>query len=219
MKDSVNNLKPISKYTFSENWSPSAIDNSQYIFDKIIIPNKVLEIGTFEGFYSLWIAEQLGKHEHFELHTIDPFQGINYGVEQSYFDDIENKWNSNLSKCDFKNKITFHKDISFNVLNKLYNENKKFDLIYIDGHHRSYKVLEDLTLSFNLLNSGGILLIDDATFWKYSYDFKLVDVSNDIGLTPRLAVDTFIHCNWARLDVINIPNNVQVAIRKKGLSI
>ena len=161
MKDNVNNHKPISKYTFSENWSPSAIDNSQYIFDKIIIPNKVLEIGTFEGFYSLWIAEQLGKHEHFELHTIDPFKGINYGVEQSYFDDIETKWNTNLSICDYKNKITFHKDTSFNVLNKLYNENKKFDLIYIDGSHKYGDVLNDAMNGFDHLKKGGIIIFDD----------------------------------------------------------
>ena len=218
MKDNVKKHHN-NNYIFTEEWSSSAIENSNYIFDKFTTPFKVLEIGTFEGYYSLWISDKIGHREHFELHTIDPYDGLNYGIEQSYFDKIEQTWNHNLFLSPYKNKTTFYKQKSFKILNELYLNNKKFDFIYIDGHHRAYHVLEDIIMSYNLLNSGGIMLIDDATLWKYSYDYKLIDISNDIGLTPRMAVDSFIHTNWARIDVLNIPNNIQVAIRKKGLSI
>lgn len=206
-------------YTFTEDWSLPAIENSNYLFDKFSSPLKVLEIGTYEGYYSLWVTDKIGHKEKFELHTIDPFDGSNYGIEQPVFDKIEKSWKDNLSKCPHKNKIVFHKDRSFKILNALNIVDKKFDFIYIDGYHKAYNVLEELVLSYNLLNDGGIILIDDATLWKYSFDYKLVDISDDIGLSPRMAVDSFIHVNWARIDVLNIPNNIQVAIRKKNLSL
>ena len=44
--------------------------------------------------------------------------------------------------------------------------NIKFDFIYIDCSHALFNSYTDLILSFNLLNKGGVLGINDYTFNK-----------------------------------------------------
>jgi hypothetical protein len=74
-------------------------------------------------------------------------------------------------------------------------------------------VLEDIVLSFNLLDTNGIILIDDAAGWKFK-NYVTNEVSDDITLTPRPAVDAFININWHRIEVLELPRSNQVAIRK-----
>ena len=101
--------------------------------------------------------------------------------------------------------------MSVNALKKI---EGTFDFIYIDGDHTAASVLEDLTLSFTVLNPGGVILCDDAVSWKYTHHSTNTK-SSDLSLSPRIAVDSFIHCNWSRIDIIDLPNANQVAFQKK----
>lgn len=195
-------------YRFNKNWSDNAIENTKYLIKDISV-NKVLEIGTFEGRYALWFAD---NHD-IKIHTIDPFKADIYKLSQSLFDEVEENWLSNLSNCKNKDKIVFYKDYSSNVLLKLINENKKFDFIYIDGYHKASIVMEDLVLSFKLLNQNGIILIDDAVDWQ-ARDYNTNEIINDITLTPKLAVDSFIEIYKNEIIVLDIPRKNQVAIKK-----
>ena len=44
--------------------------------------------------------------------------------------------------------------------------NEKFDFIYIDGCHKLIESYTDILLSFNILNKGGIIAIDDYLYNK-----------------------------------------------------
>jgi predicted O-methyltransferase YrrM len=200
--------KKFGEYRFNRNWSDSAIKNTEFLF-KNNSHDRVLEIGTFEGRYTLWLADNYAS----KIHTIDPFDSSVYKISQEIFNQVEQNWLNNLSRCKYKHRITFYKDYSFKILSKLINENKTFDFIYVDGYHKASTVLEDLTLSFKLLNHCGIMLIDDAVDWQ-ARDYNTNKIINDATLTPKLAVDSFVQIYKNDIEVLQLPRNNQVAIRK-----
>jgi predicted O-methyltransferase YrrM len=192
------------KYYFNYNWSTPAITNAKAILNN---PTSCLEIGAFEGRFAIWLAENYNC----TVDTIDPYNGSLYGVAQELYDEARKNCESNLSKCE--KEITLHKEQSFDVMVKLYSENKSYDFIYIDGSHHSKEVLSDLVLAWRLLKEGGAILLDDASLWKArSHVTGIVD--QDVTSSPRLAVDSFIHIHWKDIEVLHLPDSSQVAFIK-----
>ena len=97
---------------------------------------------------------------------------------------------------------------SFDGLIELHNRGIKADLIYVDGSHFAKDVLADAVLGFEILNIGGVMLFDDAVSWRYG---------EAIQDSPKIAIDSFIACNWNRLKVLEMPNGYQVGIRRERL--
>jgi hypothetical protein len=142
--------------------------------------------------------------------AIDPFRG-NYEVDETILDMVKDRFIENLDNCPSKQKVEFYNAPSVAVLSELKLE---FDFTYIDGDHTASSVLEDIVRSFQLIRSGGVILLDDATRWKYT-KHSTNEKSGDPSLSPRLAVDSFIHCNWNRIELLDIPDSSQIAILKK----
>jgi len=196
-------------YTYIADWSKSAKKNIEKIFSvDVIAPKHTMEIGVFEGQTSFWL---LDNYPSIQQHIgIDPFRG-NYGVDDTVLDIVKDRFYTNMTYCkNAQEKFKFFEQPS-NVA--LYDVHKQMDFIYIDGDHTSNVVLSDLVLSFNCLRQGGVILCDDATNWKYT-DRVSSTKDGDITLCPRLAVDAFIHCNWRNIEVLDLPANNQVAIKK-----
>lgn len=196
-------------YNFIVDWSKATRKNAEYIMSKhAIAPQKTIEVGVFEGQFSLWLLDNYASITH---HVgIDSYRG-NYEVDDTVMDIAYDRFLNNLDNCRHKHKFEFHRDTSLNALKSLSGE---FDFIYVDGDHTSSAVLEDLVLSFALLKPGGVILCDDASSWKYTHHSTKTK-SPDPSLSPRMAVDSFIHCNWPRLDVLELPASSQVAFQKK----
>jgi hypothetical protein len=51
------------------------------------------------------------------------------------------------------------------------------------------------------------MLFDDAVSWRYG---------SSIQDSPKIAIDSFIQCNWNRLKVLEMPNGYQTAIKRIG---
>jgi hypothetical protein len=62
------------------------------------------------------------------------------------------------------------------------NNNKKFDLIYVDGDHNSEQVSLDIKNSWKILNKGGYLILDDYMWWYYK----------DLKKNPSSPINKFI---------------------------
>ena len=196
-------------YNFITDWSRSAKKNADFILSThVITPRRTLEVGVFEGRFSLWLVDTYPSIE--EHVGIDSYRG-NYEVDDTVMDVVYDRWIQNLSECRYKHKVNFIKQPSQAVLRSIQGE---FDFIYIDGDHTAAAVLEDLVLSFALIRSGGAILCDDAVSWKYTHHSTKIK-SDNLALSPRLAVDSFIHCNWDRLNVIDLPASNQIAFVKK----
>ena len=52
-----------------------------------------------------------------------------------------------------------------------------------------------------------IMGLPDAVSWRYG---------SSIQDSPKIAIDSFIQCNWNRLKVLEMPNGYQTAIERIG---
>jgi predicted O-methyltransferase YrrM len=141
--------------------------------------------------------------------TIDPFDGAVYGVSQTLFDEAYKNCINNLKKC--KEEIKFIHKKSYEALHDLKDE--RFDFIYIDGSHKSQEVLEDLVMSYRLLNKDGIIMLDDSVYWKARKHITN-ELIHDVTESPRMAIDNFIHIHWKNIQVLKLANNYQTAFKK-----
>ena len=169
-------------YNYIVDWSKASTKNIKYIFDRHIThPKSTMEIGVFEGRTTFWMVDSypsINRHV-----AIDPFRG-NYEVDETILDIVKDRFLDNLSQCPHNSKIEFHESKSVDVLNLL---NEEFDFIYIDGDHTASSVLEDIVRCFQLIRSGGVIILDDATRWKYT-KHSTKEKSGDPSLAPRMAI-------------------------------
>lgn len=156
-------------------------------------PTRALEIGSYEGRSADWLLTKLPG---LDLTCVDTWDdtGIAEGLDSIVAETI----------FDLKvgARATKIKGASGEILRSL---KGPYDFIYIDGDHSASAVLEDMVLSFGLLRSGGVMVCDDYTGgWG----------GNHLEF-PKLAIDSFINCNWDRLDIsLAYPIN-QIFIVKK----
>ena len=111
---------------------------------------RILEIGSFEG-YSVNVFNKIFSRP--EIYCVDPW--IPYSEHPNLnFNQIEKNFDTNTVNLNIKKFKMFSSDF-------FKNNNKNFDLIYIDGSHMSDDVFFDAVESFKILNKNGILLFDD----------------------------------------------------------
>ena len=105
----------------------------------------ILEIGFNLGH----TAEAIIKNSNASLVSLDIFIHSYSWISMIYF--LKN----------YYKRIKFLKGDSRVILQKLVSENKKFDLILIDGGHSFEVAKSDIQNSLNLMNSNDIMLIDN----------------------------------------------------------
>lgn len=174
-------------------------------------PNKILEIGSYEGASTCYLIEKLSLfHDSLEIHSIDTWNG---GVEHKNIDMklVEDRFKKNTSlakkKSSKKIELIIHKAKSINALSKLITNKKSnyFDFIYLDGSHMASDVLSDAILSFQLLKINGIMGFDDYLWKRPNY--------NNLLTNPKIAIDAFTNIFSFRIKIL-ITLNHQVYIKK-----
>lgn len=184
------------------------LDNFSFIVNTFGVPSTIIEIGTFEGLTSLWMSDNLTPHnKNLKIYTIDPHVGSDDMSDD--FNIVKTNFEHNISVCVNKN-INHINKFSSKGLVDLINTDVSAELIYIDGDHKASTVLSDLVMSWKLLKVGGVIVCDDATNWKW----RNADGSCSVEMSPRMAIETFIQCNWNKLDVIVLPHGIQTAFIK-----
>jgi hypothetical protein len=137
-------------------------------FESIIYPYNInslsrlpiIQIGTSCSIYvkpcnSLSVSTILK-----ELRPIlNEFNITNLEVEKSFHNNVKN---TGMSEC-----IKAVKGDSVEVLMNMVKTNDKYDFVYVDGSHLALDCFADLILSWELLNKGGIMGIDD---YLYNYE-------------------------------------------------
>ena len=137
----------------------------------------VLEIGTFAGTSIIKILEYLpnskgtviDKWENYEEHDSlisDVREQSKIAIVSNLQENkVEEIFYNNIKVSGIQNMNVFKGD-SADILLNMISENIKFDYIYIDGSHLLMDCYTDLILSFNLLNKGGLIGIDDFIYNK-----------------------------------------------------
>ena len=115
---------------------------------KINNVKQILEIGTFTGYSALSMA----------LAVDDGF--ITCLDKNEKTSEVANNF---FKKANVEKKINLIVGTAIDSLNNLINENKNFDLIFIDADKENYIKYYDL--AFKLISSNGLILIDNV-LWK-----------------------------------------------------
>ena len=186
------------------------LKNFEYIINRFGYPGVVVEIGCYYGKTTSQLVQMIvPRNPNLTYYAIDPFDtSIDVGEDLEMIHDMFIK---NLEQFPFKNNIIFYREMSFDALIKLRCNKITPQLIYIDGDHTAGTVLNDLVLSFDILTPGGVVVCDDSVVWKY----KDKNGIEDPQMSPRMAVETFLMCNWSKIEILQLPNGCQTAFIKK----
>jgi len=132
---------------------------------------RYLEIGSCQGM-SMSLIVSIAKLKDMEIInavSIDPY------FEEGYFQGSEGIWKKDMhipiNKTTRYNALNLYSRLNLNVeliekysdegLLDLIKDGSIFNLIYIDGFHENLNPLIDICLSLQLLDDGGLLMIDD----------------------------------------------------------
>ena len=119
---------------------------------------RYLEIGSFEGRSAVFMGELDNVKE---ITSVDTFTGSGELCKID-FDIVYKNCSENLDELKIPNNLV--KDTSHNFF---INNNKKFNVIYIDGSHFYEDVKKDFINSMNCLEDDGILICDDFYWFFY----------------------------------------------------
>jgi predicted O-methyltransferase YrrM len=129
--------------------------------------NNILEIGTFVGTSAIKLVELINNSK---ITTIDTWKNYSeLSTNKDLLDKIEENniekiFYDNVEKSGFKDRFTPIKGDSFYILLDFIRNNKTFNFIYVDGNHRLLPSYLDIKLSFEILEKGGILVLDDVPY-------------------------------------------------------
>ena len=116
---------------------------------KIIKPKNILEIGTFTGLSALTMG--LAMDDNCKLTALDKNKETS-DVAISFF-----------KKAKIENKINLLINNAIVSLEDLYNQKKKFDLIFIDADKENY--INYFNNALNILNNNGIIVVDNVLWY------------------------------------------------------
>lgn len=135
-----------------------------------------LEIGVFEGRSLIWMLENILTNDKARAVTVDAAS-----LFSPEWVEVSRVFKKNLEISGQKHKVQHFDNYSELTLPTL--NHNFFNIIYIDGNHDADMVEKDLILSFPLLKSGGVLMIDD-----YLYEPTVTDNIK----APKAGVDNFL---------------------------
>ena len=194
------------KYLFTNNWFDATAKN---VWDNLFLkfkPEKILEIGSYEGASTCYLIEKLASNSTVEIHCIDTWEGgiehRDCGIDMVA---VESRFLHNtrlaISKVSMAVKLVLHKGYSDYSLASLISQNhiNSFDMVYVDGSHQAPDVLADAVMAFKLLRVGGIMVFDDY-LWSEELSY-----GSDLLRSPKLAIDSFINCYFRKIKVISAP--------------
>lgn len=195
-------------YQFHEFLKPS-IEN---IISKIGPPKTVVELGVYQGFFTFNMThstvQAVPEYKHY---AIDPFED-SADLPKDMIEQAYDCFMHNMRVSPYSHHIKLIRKKSWDGMIDLWNEGIRADLIYVDGDHRASGVLEDMVMGYKLLKVGGAMLCDDSVTWCHTEKNGL----KPGDYSPRIAVDSFIHCNWNKIEPLILPNGYQSAFIKRS---
>ena len=181
---------------FTNNWFEMS---ARRLWDAALMDRPIktyLEIGSYEGASVCWAIQNL---ENLEVAVcVDTWEGAEeHKAAEIDMSSVESYFDENVSEAgaaiDHHVEVVKLKERSCVALASLINEGYSgaFDLVYVDGSHLASDVLVDLSLGFELLADGGLMVMDDYLWMPVSVDGSLNQESFNPLKSPKLAIDAF----------------------------
>jgi predicted O-methyltransferase YrrM len=201
----------MNQYQFTVSFTPKTTrGNITSILNRFGFPNSIIEIGCYEGDTTFWMAENIGKiNPNLKIYAVDP-HGDSVDILES-LEEAHLRFTHNLEVCPIK-CVEYIRKTSNKGLIDLINRGVKAEVIFIDGDHTASSVMTDLVLAWELLEPGGVIICDDATEWQFK---NHTNGETSAQMSPRMAVEMFIQCNWHKIKPLWLPDGLQTAFVKK----
>ena len=143
--ETLETLKELEK-TSKEFWNVSPqTGNFMGILIKAVNAENVLEIGTSNGYSSIWLSDAL-KETGGKLTTIE------------YWEKRQCLARENIKKCGLSDVVTFKIGEAYEVITSEIND--KFDIVFMDANKEEYTKFFEAV--HPLLKKGGVLLADNV---------------------------------------------------------
>ena len=168
--------------------------NFYFYLNKLKSDFDYLEIGSYEGNSGMFIANTFKDSS---IICVDNWTSTEEYIDHIDFSKIEKNFDLNTKSYNNIKKIKVSSDNFF-----LQNE-RMFDVIYLDGHHLGSQVFKDCTNAWKFLKKDGYLICDDYIWQFYS---ELKD-------NPCYAINKFLK-NIDGLFKIKKVSNSQIFIKK-----
>ncbi|OOF81546.1 class I SAM-dependent methyltransferase [Rodentibacter caecimuris] len=210
----MTNQQPID-YIFSSDWFSHNLPSLNAIFNHLK-PQKILEIGSFEGRSTVHFLEKaLEFHQEIEMHCIDSWEGGREHIGHWDMNSVENcfEHNLNLVLQKLNNpqiKIAKHKGYSHPKMIELLANgySNYFDFVYVDGSHEAPDVLLDALLAHKLTKINGIIAFDDY-LWS-----PTAQTEEDHYLLVKPAVDHYVNTYQRKVHVLQGLPGYQLYVKK-----
>jgi hypothetical protein len=123
---------------------------------------KVLEIGCWEGFTTKFFLENFSECD---VTCVDTFGGSDEhkGIDG---EQLQQRFKGNV--LDFSNRVKIEAMTSAEYFYRLRSDSQLFDIVYIDGSHFAFDVVNDIVNGFRLTKLGGMVILDDFTWTEYA---------------------------------------------------
>ena len=174
-----NNKKKIEYYNNTEfkydDWFSFNIPKWEFCL-KDLEKVRYLEVGCFEGRSTIFVGKFFKEIN--SIDVVDTFKGSDEHANMEIdFDIVFKNFKNNTNFL--QDKMTIHIKDSDSFFK---NNNKKFNLCYIDGSHLYENVKRDLFNAYECLDENGIIICDDF-LWDY---YKIINYN------PGAAIIEFI---------------------------
>jgi predicted O-methyltransferase YrrM len=184
-------------YTFTSDWFSQNIK----LWENILSGFKnqevqFLEIGSYEGRSATWLLDNILTHPDAKIYCCDSFLGSIEHSNPAMYD----RFVQNIAP--HKEKVVICRGQSHEVLKSTLLKTRRFHMIYIDGDHFPYSVLEDAVLCFRLLHPGGLMIFDDYEWTGYNVEHA-----------PKGGIDAFLSAYANLIDVVH--RGYQIVVRRK----
>lgn len=169
--------------------------------------HQILEIGSYEGRSALFFLNYFPTStvtciDWWNTDTIDEEIAKHLPGCEAEFMLAEGKFDRNV--VEFSDRLTKIKGNSVDILADLSITRRSFDIIYVDGNHRSRAAYRDCLLGWALLKCGGMLIIDD-----YEFDMPGLPASS----RPKDGVDAFLRA--VASEYIEVHRAYQLIVKRK----
>ena len=196
------------EYHFTNDWFGVARNMWPSLIKHLPDNKSFLEIGSWEGRATVWIAENMAAEMDAMITCVDTWQG---GEEHdpNEMGGVFARFSANMSALADNQKergenilIRAIRNTSVAGLAELIHEDRTFDFVYIDGSHIARDVLIDACMSWPMLKNGGVMVFDD---YMWAGSPLLLH-------RPKPAIDAFTSIFGQELLLLH--NGYQVAIQK-----
>ncbi|MDH4986160.1 class I SAM-dependent methyltransferase [Aminobacter anthyllidis] len=188
---------------FSRDWTSQHIPVwEQLLRKRSHEPLRVLEVGSFEGRSALFFLQFLPNCH---LTCIDTFEGsVEHRTAGSrhHTDMAEVEARFDANTLPFAHRLEKLKAFSIEALSELQRASRRFDIVYVDGDHHAASAFTDAQQSWDLLATGGVMILDDY-LWQ---------PTKPAPERPKAGIDAFLQARSGDYEILH--QDYQVIIRK-----